>query len=219
MVELLPGTSATAGNSIWVILPQGCTQANPGLADCESMRGQVFLSNESSTWSTSRLANRGLFSLATLHESQLGFDGNASYGFDTVRLGGGINAGLPTIPDQVIAGIATNNFWLGSLGLSPLGFNFSNLNDPIPSLLGSLRNRGLIPSTSWAYGAGASYREPPIFGSLTLGGYDASRRSNQSTVSIPFGADISRDLLVGIQSITYNTFGSPPLMVDGKFSE
>ena len=216
IVELLPGTSATAADSTWVVIPQGCIKANPGLPDCASRRGQLFLSNQSSTWSTWRLANRGLFDLVTYHEGLLGLTGNAFYGFDTVRLGGSIHPELPTLSNQLIAGIGTKDFWIGSLGLSPLAFNFSNFNNPVPSLLGSLRARDLIPSTSWAYTAGAAYRQPPAFGSLTLGGYDASRRSNQSTVSIPFGPDTSRDLLVGVQSITYDTLGSSPLLSHGR---
>jgi hypothetical protein len=145
----------------------------------------------------------------------LGLSGNAYYGFDVVRLGGTFNPGLPTLRNQLIAGIADNDFWLGSLGLSPTAFNFSSLNDPIPSLLGSLRNASLVPSTTWAYTAGMPYREPPVYGSLTLGGYDDSRRSKQNSVSIPFGTDTSRDLLVGLQSITYDTLGSSPLLSSG----
>ena len=217
-VELLPGTSATAGNTIWAILSQGCTQANPGLADCESLRGQLFRSNQSTTWSTSRLANNGLYSLATYQESMLGLSGNAYYGFDTVRLGGAFHPGLPVLQNQLIAGIGTNDFWLGSLGLSPTALNFTNLNNPVPSLLGSLRQADLVPSTSWAYTAGMPYCEPPVYGSLTFGGYDEIRRSNQETVSIPFGTDTSRDLLVGLQSITYNTLGSSPLLSSGIYA-
>lgn len=146
---------------------------------------------------------------------RLGLSGNAYYGFDVVRLGGTFNPGLPTLKNQLIAGIADNDFWIGSLGLSPTAFNFSSLNDPVPSLLGSLRNARLVPSTTWAYTAGMPYREPPVYGSLTLGGYDDSRRSGQNSVSIPFGTDTSRDLLVGLQSITYDTLGSSPLLSSG----
>lgn len=145
----------------------------------------------------------------------LGLSGNAYYGFDTVRLGGAFHPGLPVVQDQLIAGIADNDFWLGSLGLSPTAFNFTNLNDPVSSLLGSLREADLVPSTSWAYTAGMPYLEPPAYGSLTFGGYDKTRRSDDNSVSIPFGTDTSRDLLVGLQSITYDTLGSSPLLSSG----
>jgi Eukaryotic aspartyl protease len=122
---------------------------------------------------------------------------------------------MPTLSHQLIAGIATPDFWLGSLGLSPLPFNFTSLNEPLPSLLGTLRREKQIPSNSWAYTAGAHYQDPPVFGSLTLGGYDSSRFVPNTDISIPFGADQSRDLVVGLHSITYNTIGSAPLLSSG----
>ena len=71
-------------------------------------------------------------------------------------------------------------------------------------MLTNLKNDSLIPSLSWAYTAGAYYLEPKVFGSLTLGGMDSSRFV-PNNVTIPFGADVSRDLLVGIQSIVSDT--------------
>ncbi|KAK0284521.1 hypothetical protein LTR54_004420 [Friedmanniomyces endolithicus] len=122
----------------WTIIPQGCTVANPNLTDCDNARGNLFRSNLSSTWSTERLANGGLFQLNTFEEVKLGLTGNAYYGFDS---------------------------------------------------------------------------SPPVFGSLTLGGYDASRFT-PSNVSFPFGSDFSRDLLVSLESITYDTLSSSPLLGD-----
>ena len=127
-----------------MVLPEGCTEANPGLANCSNERGYTFIRNASSTWSTQRLSNGGLFQLNTLEESYLGLTGNAYYGFDTVSLGTG--SGLPTLQNELVAGIGTDNYWLGSLGLSPIAFNLSTFNDPILSLLGNLRNTSLIPS-------------------------------------------------------------------------
>nr|OQO30352.1 hypothetical protein B0A51_02019 [Rachicladosporium sp. CCFEE 5018] len=155
-------------------------------------------------------------SLDTYEESKLGLTGNAYYGFDTLQLGSE-GSGLPNFTDQIIAGIATNDFWLGSLGLSPLPINFTSYNSPIPSLLTRLRNSSYIPSTSWGYTAGAAYKEPPMFGSLTFGGYDADRIEGTG-ISLPFWADQSRDLLVGLQSITYDTLGSVPLMTNGIYT-
>lgn len=143
-------------------------------------------------------------------EGYLGLTGNAYYGFDTINLGL-TGSGLPTVQGQVIAGFGTNDFWLGNLGLSPYPFNFTDLDDPQPSLLSTLQNQSLIPSLSWAYTAGAQYKSPPVLGSLTLGGYDTTRFT-PNNVSFPFGADFSRDLLVKLRSISYDTFGSPPLL-------
>lgn len=111
----------------------------------------------------------------------------------------------------MIAGFDTNYFWLGTLGLSPYPFNFTDLDDPQPSLPRTLQNQSLIPSLSWAYTAGAQYKIPPVLGSLTLEGYDTIRFM-PNNVTFPFGADFSRDLLVKLRSITYDTFGSPPLL-------
>jgi hypothetical protein len=195
------------------VISEGCAVVNPNLTDCANERGYLFQSNSSTSWSTQGIQNGvdgAIFSLNTFEEGLLGLTGNASYGYDTVNLGlPGSN--LPTIEKQVIAGIWTDDFFLGSLGLSPVPFNFTNLNDPQPSMLGTLRNKSLIPSTSWAYTAGAHYREPPVYGSLTLGGFDATR-FQPNNLTFAFGADFSRDLLVSLHSITYDTVGSSPLL-------
>ncbi|KAK5725198.1 hypothetical protein LTR17_013150 [Elasticomyces elasticus] len=208
-VRLLPATSANAGNSLWAVIPEGCTIANPSIPNCSNERGYLFTSNQSTSWSISRLQNGGLYELDLFEERFLGLSGNAYYGFDTIQLGIE-GSGLPILQDRLVAGIATNDFWLGSLGLSPIPFNFTTLNEPLPTLLSTLRNQALIGSTSWAYTAGASYRDPPVYGSLTLGGYDTARFN--SSTPFPFGADFSRDLLVPLTSITTNTYGSPPLL-------
>ena len=111
--------------------------------------------------------NGGLYELDTYVEGQLSLSGNAYYGFDTLALGLE-GSGLPTLEDQLIAGIADNNYWLGSLGISPYPHNFTSLNTPVQSMLSTLRDKNHILGTSWGYTAGASYLSPPVFGSLTL---------------------------------------------------
>ena len=120
-------------------------------------------------------------------------------------------AGNPTdyqVANQTVAGYATRDFYIGSLGVSPQPELFTTFNDAYPSLLTTLRNQNLIPSSSWGYTAGAYYQAPKVYGSLTLGGYDQTRFI-PNNVSITFGADSSRDLLVGIQQITSDTLSSP----------
>ncbi|KAK0100581.1 hypothetical protein ONS95_007039 [Cadophora gregata] len=212
-VRLLPGTSASAGSTTWVVISEGCVDVNPTLANCPDERGYIFQSNLSTTWSTQGLQNGidgAIYSLNTYEESFLGRIGNGSYGYDTINLGIP-GAGLPTLQKQVVAGIWTNDFYLGNLGLSPVPFNFTNLNDPQPSMLSTLYNESLIPSRSWAYTAGAHYKDPPVFGSLTLGGYDTTRFQSNN-LHFAFGADFSRDLLVSLRSVTYDTAGSSPLL-------
>ncbi len=77
----------------------------------------------------------------------------------------------------------------------------------------------MIPSLSWGYTAGAPYRLKQVPGSLTLGGYDASKFTpNNFTFS--FAADDSRPLTVGLQSIqATNTFyGDMSLLQTGVLS-
>lgn len=198
-IRLIPSTS---GNALWPVLPQGCIAGDP--SNCADLRGRHFRPNESSTWS-----DLGLYKLGLIVEGLLGYSGNANFGYDTVTLGWP-GDGLPTLNHQVIQGLATKDFYVGSLGLSPRAINLTNFNNPQPSMLRTLQNDSKIPSSSWDYTAGAYYQQPRVFGSLTLGGYDSARFvSNNLTIS--FGADISRDLLIGIQSITSDTTSSPLL--------
>lgn len=201
-VRVLP---ATSGNTLWVILPEGCKPEDP--SDCASLCGFNFHINRTSTWS-----DRGLYKLLLATQSELGYSGNARYGYETVTLGWQ-GEGLPTLTNQVIAGIAKKKFYIGSLGLMPRPVNFTDFNDPRPSILETLRAQRRIPSSSWSYTAGAYDQRGDSFGSLTLGGYDTSRFV-PNNVSFPFSADTSRDLLVGIQSITIDT-GSGPLLSSG----
>ena len=201
-LRLLPSTS---GNTIWSVLPQGCTVGDP--SNCGDLRGTLFLPNISSTW-----INIGLYGLVLTEEAGLGYSGNANFGYDNVTLGW-LGDGLPMLNHQVIEGFATKDFSIGSFGLCPHAVNISSLNDPKPSFLGALAQQNLTPSTSWAYTAGAYYRQPTAFGSLTLGGYDTTRFI-ENDVTFPFGPDTSRDLIVPIQSITSDAAGGSPLLSD-----
>ncbi len=48
---------------------------------------------------------------------------------------------LPTVKNQSVVGIVSTDFWLGSLSLNPRPINFTDYNDPIPSLMQKLRNK------------------------------------------------------------------------------
>ncbi|MCJ1387067.1 hypothetical protein MMC17_010196 [Xylographa soralifera] len=101
----------------------------------------------------------------------------------------------------MVAGIASKDFYLGYFGLGPAPTNLTTLDNPRESLLSTLKEQNLLPSISWGYTAGASYRLKGVDGSLTLGGYDSSRFI-QSSVSCNFADDNTRNLVVGLQSIT-----------------
>lgn len=208
-LRLLPATGQSA---VWPILPEGCWNDNRTETECADARGKVFLTNQSTSW-----VEQGIYGLSTLFvEHQLGVasDARAHYGFDTVNLGWP-SYGLPSLDNQVVGGIADKSIYEGTLPLSPRPVNFTDLNNPHPTVLQTLVNQSLIPSTSWSYTAGSYNRVPKVFGSLTLGGKDTSRYV-PNDVSIPFGPDISRDLLCAVQSVTTN-ISSSPLMSTANF--
>jgi hypothetical protein len=63
------------------------------------------------------------------------------------------------LKNQTIAGIATEEFYLGVFGINPRPSNFTTFDDPVPSYMKNLRDQSLIPSTSWGYTAGNPYRK------------------------------------------------------------
>ncbi|KAF2089158.1 acid protease, partial [Saccharata proteae CBS 121410] len=203
-VRMLPATGQSAS---WPVLPDGCTSLSSDLdfTTCNNDRGKVFYVNKSSSWQ-----EEGIYELNTLYvENQLGLgeDARGEYGYDTVGLAWS-GEGLPSLENMVVGGIADPFSWEGSFPLSPRGVNFTDLNDPKPTILHTLRNETYIPSTSWSYTAGAYNVVPKAYGSLTLGGYDTTR-FEANDITIPFGSDISRDLLLAVQSVSTNLTDTP----------
>ncbi|PSN69814.1 acid protease [Corynespora cassiicola Philippines] len=194
--RILPSTS---GQETFVPVTEGCTLEDP--QNCGELRGVYpfrglttgFRSNQSSTWSLI-----GLYDLA--FQDHLNISGNGMYGFDTVGL---TVDGDMILNRQIVAGIATKDFYLGIFGLGPKPSNFSDFGNPQPSFMQSMRDQNKIPSMAFAYSAGAPYRIPKTLGSLTLGGYDRSKFTPTSNeLSFPFSSDDSRSLSVGVQAIT-----------------
>lgn len=61
---------------------------------------------------------------------------------------------------QIIAGLTTNDIYVGMFGVNPKPSEYNGeLHD---SYMTSLKKQNLIPSTTFGYTAGASYREPSI---------------------------------------------------------
>ena len=129
-------------------------------------------------------------------------NGNGLWGNDTLGLGVQ-GSGGPTLNNQVIAGIVTDNFYIGMFGVNPKPTNYTSIEGSRQdSYVTSLKTQNLIPSISFGYTAGAPYRQKKVLGSLTLGGYDVSRLV-PNPHSFTFAPDNSRDLVVGIQSIAF----------------
>ncbi|KAH7399322.1 aspartic peptidase domain-containing protein [Pyrenochaeta sp. MPI-SDFR-AT-0127] len=184
------------GQTIYLPIDQDCERLN--ITDCGSLRGvEVFQArpslgfqpNASSTWDEIGIYRIGL---GYLH----GLTGNGVFGFDTVGTSTGTSVDVPTLKNQAIAAYATEDFWLGQLGLSMFPLNMSGIEAP-HSFLSRLKEEGHIPSLSFGFQAGAAHRFTKVPGSLILGGYDRSRRSNNSLL-VP----ATEDITIGLQSIT-----------------
>lgn len=190
---------STASSQTWAVSPQGCTPSDP--ANCSTSRGGIFQPNTSTTWNQNQDVANGLSPL--LLEANLGDTGNGLYGYDTVSLGGQ-SANGSKLDQQVVASVATKGFYLGLFGLNPQAVTLPNTTAPLPGFLSQLNQSGLIPSLSWSYTAGNRYRPGPVYGSLTLGGYDMSRFESND-ILFPFNDTSSRNLQVNIGTMYLNT--------------
>ncbi|KAL9047989.1 MAG: hypothetical protein Q9206_006320, partial [Seirophora lacunosa] len=188
-VELLPSTLVP---ETWVVLLEGCAKEDP--KDCRDTRGDLFNYAESSTWE-----KKNIYALNA--EANLGYTGNSdngAYGWENLTWATTGDDNI-TASHQVVAGIATKDFYLGSLGLAARPITWQDHSDSAPSLMTSLKTQGLLQSLSYGYTAGAFYKSAP--GSLTIGGYDASR-FKPSDVSFSFSSQLQRQLTVAIQGIS-----------------
>ncbi|KAF4550534.1 Hypothetical protein D9617_17g048020 [Elsinoe fawcettii] len=183
------------GYQTWVIHPEGCA---PSDTSCVNRRGGVFNMNNSKTWE-----DVGLYNLAM--QANLGLGGNAYFGYDVVGLGGAGEEG-PTLENSTVGDLAVYTFYMGILGLNPKPSNWTSFSNGAPSLMTQFKQKGIIPSVSFGYTAGAPYRFTRVPASLTLGGYDTSR-FEPNNVRYTLGTDNSRDTLVGVQSITTTQSG------------
>ena len=203
---------STTGYQTWAVIPQGCPSS--GLANCAKLRGGLFNANESTSWAQNNVTSNGTFTLGL--EENLGYTGNGLFGYDTVGLGFQGSNG-PSLDQQIVAGIATPEFYMGMFGLDPRPTNFSNYNHPAPSYMSNLKDHNLIPSLSWAYTAGNQYRLDKVLGSLTLGGFDDSK-FQANDVTFPFNDQDIRALTVGISAIVQNTNSGQKTLLNESIS-
>lgn len=203
---------STASQQIWVINRMACianiTDPTTGAvtaldvfdSDCENSRGFLYNTTTSHLWH-----QKGFYQLWI--EKNLGLVGNGLYGFDSVGLGNAGSEG-PYVANSTVGTLVTPNFWLGHIGVHPKPTNFSAFEDPVPSYLSDLFAQKNIPSLSFGYTAGAQYHDQTILGSLTLGGYDASRLIPNDLTFI-FAPDNERDLVVGLVGLEASTSTQP----------
>jgi hypothetical protein len=138
---------STTSQQTWVVDARGC-QPNDNV--CAQSRGGLFVSNKSTTWQ-----EQGFYKLYI--EKKLGFDGVGMFGYDTVALGY-LGEGGPSLQHQILGAFAVPDFWFGHFGVHPKTTNFTDLSDNVPSYMSTLKSQSLIPSVSWGYTQGASYR-------------------------------------------------------------
>lgn len=193
IVKLLPSIT---GQSVWTVLSQACQV--PSQDDCKSARGEVFSTNLSSTWE-----EQGNFELPLSPQRHLPLDGPAKVGFDDVLFtwhGGGSTV----LEQQVVNGYATEDIFIGTMGLSALPVNLTTSEAPHRSIVSSLQDQNLIPSTAYGYTAGAYHLggSGNAWGSLTLGGYDSSRMNADANLTIIGGSDTYRPFVLGLEGIT-----------------
>ncbi|KAI9683610.1 MAG: hypothetical protein M1829_004914 [Trizodia sp. TS-e1964] len=150
---------STASQETWVIGPGGCDSS----ALCAQLRGGLFYPNSSSTWQPAGYFELGL-------DPNLGFGGNAEYGFDSLYF-----KDWASLPGQIIGVLNTTDYWLGFMGLGVKPSNFSTNIDHLSTLSTFVENQSLIPSHSFGFTSGAHYRLKSVPCSLTLGGYDSNR--------------------------------------------
>ncbi|KAL8782887.1 MAG: hypothetical protein Q9195_009543 [Heterodermia aff. obscurata] len=205
---------STASYQTWAVVPQGCTSDDP--SNCADLRGGEFKYNDSTTWVQNNVTENGTFTLGLELNLGYGEDANGLYGYDTVALSW-LGSGGPSLPQQIVAGIATPNFYFGLFGLNPRPTNFTNYQHPVSSFLSNLKAENMIPSLSWSYTAGNQYRLNKVLGSLTLGGYD-SARFVPNDVTFDFDAQDIRDLSVDISSINYTENSKSTTLMSSSIS-
>ncbi|KAI0009995.1 acid protease [Xylariaceae sp. FL0662B] len=203
--------STASPESMVVLSDYGCSTSvfETVPANCAVSRGNLFIPNKSLSWD--ELGIFGINENGVGLEANLGYSQRSEVGLETL----GIGLTGPKLDNQTVAGIATPEpFYLGIFGLNNQPVNFSSLgNYSSPSFLTTLKDQQIIPSLSWSYTAGAKYRLKQVYGQLIFSGYDASRFTENS-VSFTMADDVTRDLVVVLQSISYSGSTSAILLSD-----
>ncbi|KAG5960868.1 hypothetical protein E4U57_008014 [Claviceps arundinis] len=154
---------STTISEFWAIGPGGCPDKKVEL-ECTTNRGGIYFPGQSKKWSGLGTWQLGL--------PDLGTGGSGQYGFDTIAASSPINDVAFGMTNVLMSAISATDFYLGYFGV---GLRSGSFGDVVasPPLRQAVSSFGWIPSYSYGYTAGASYRG--VIGSATLGGYDAAR--------------------------------------------
>jgi hypothetical protein len=154
---------ATSHGEIWVPLPEACqsysTVVFSNASSCGASRGagqygdsqsSGFQKNASTTWSET-----GIYALP-VQDGLFVDDQNGLYGTDVVGLRN--ETGSVEVAEQSVVGLATKDFWLGSLGVAQRAANFTVERTIVTSLVDGLKGQNVTPSAAFGLDVGASYR-------------------------------------------------------------
>lgn len=171
------------------------------MEDCVSFREGLYCPNRLQSFQ--EIIGDPYFHLPFFAQQSLGYEGSFLAGTDIVGLGWA-GSGGEILQDQAISSFAYTQPWLamGLLGLSDQPLNISGPTDLHPSPLGTLLNSERVPSSFWAYNAGARYLDPLVYGRLTFGGFDAARGDVKKGLKVPLGLDNFRDTVVKVTDMT-----------------
>ncbi|KAF2843522.1 acid protease, partial [Patellaria atrata CBS 101060] len=204
-----------ASSFIWLPRMGACN--NTDLGTCADARGiEPFLSlnhggfeaSQSSSWARISLGefslNLGWLDIGLLYGDA--YKEIWSYiGTERISFQGGRQKTGFTVNNSLVAGYVDEKIKLGMIGLTTNKFDLQREREirQFTSMLGMLAGADgynmSIPSESYSYTAGASYRNvSERFGSLILGGYDEVIATR---TRVPFTVQKNRDLVVVVQGI------------------
>ncbi|KAL7933721.1 acid protease [Trichoderma chlorosporum] len=188
LVNVLMSTSLS---EFWAIGPGGCLKKEP---HCTAARGGIYTPFASKHWSYMGIWQLGL--------DYLGYGGNGQYGLDTVNAYSTITDIGFGMSNVLMSAINTTDYYLGFFGLGITQGNFGHEVAQSP-LTQAVHTFGWIPSYSYGYTAGASYRNMPV--SITLGGYDTARYVPHSIdFTLTPQDNMPRALIRGIEAYVHN---------------
>ncbi|KAL7921655.1 aspartic peptidase domain-containing protein [Trichoderma austrokoningii] len=166
---------------------------------CSSSRGGIYTPFESKHWSYMGIWQLGL--------DYLGYGGNGQYGLDTVNAYSTITDIGFGMSNVLMSAINSTDYYIGFFGLGITQGSFGNEVAQSP-LTQAVRTFGWIPSYSYGYTAGASYRNIPV--SITLGGSDTARYvPHDIDFTLTPQDNMPRALIRGIEAFANNGTEKP----------
>ena len=176
---------STSSFSTWLPTPDGCVYSqDPSFvpSNCSQLRGVgIYKGFQSSGFQESN--DTGTFKYIGINSLELGndlsipaafgstYDIKGDLGLDQILLSDSASsASLTTSGGVPVYGVSNWNYFLPSLGIGIGALKSTTQNTP--SFVEALVNQSAIPSRSWGYTAGASYRKYLIITTFLAGGLD-----------------------------------------------